>query len=286
MKLSAIVPAYNEEKTIGGCLDSLLDQTRPFDETVVVDNASTDRTAEVVADYATRSPTVRIVAEPAPGIFHARRAGFDAATGDVLARTDATRGCRETGLRRSKLISPTLRARNSRCCPVRGGLFGDGPPFDPLRMLVERSRLFREGGEGAGVIGPNMIMSARAWRDIRDDLIDDDAIYEDVDVSHRLAAHGYKAWFSPQVAVEQSPRQLRHSPWQNRRYLVGGYRLARARHDRKLAALFVLEMPFRFALYTVYWLTFRPWDPRFTNLASPPALHASGERASVDQRRA
>ena len=42
MKLSAIVPAYNEEKTIGGCLDSLLDQTRPFDETVVVDNASTD----------------------------------------------------------------------------------------------------------------------------------------------------------------------------------------------------------------------------------------------------
>lgn len=142
-----------------------------------------------------------------------------------------------------------------------GGLFGDGPPFDPLRMLVERSRLFREGGEGAGVIGPNMIMSARAWRDIRDDLIDDDAIYEDVDVSHRLAAHGYKAWFSPQVAVEQSPRQLRHSPWQNRRYLVGGYRLARARHDRKLAALFVLEMPFRFALYTVYWLTFRPWDP-------------------------
>ncbi|MCD2146750.1 glycosyltransferase [Gordonia paraffinivorans] len=260
MKLSAVVPAYNEESAVGRCIESLLNQTRPFDEIIIVDNASTDSTAAVVSSYAARNPSIRLVSESVPGIYHARRAGFDAATGDVLARTDA-----------DSVVSPRwAEAIEAHFAGPRGseyqaltgpGQFGESPPFDPLRKLESRSKLFEKGGEGLKLIGPNMVMSVNAWRDIRDDLIDDNAIFEDADVSLRLLETGHRIWFSPDVAIEQSPRQLRHSPWENRQYLLGGYRLARLRGDRKLLLLSLLDLPFRFVLYTIWWLTYRPWDP-------------------------
>lgn len=88
MKLSFVIPAYNEEQNIGNCLDSILKETRGenYDiEIIVVNNASTDRTREVVAQY----KGVKIVDEPHKGILWARRAGFLAATGDLIANVDA-----------------------------------------------------------------------------------------------------------------------------------------------------------------------------------------------------
>lgn len=49
--ISAIVPAHNEEQGLGDTLESLLAQTRPFDEIIVVDDRSTDRTREVALSY-------------------------------------------------------------------------------------------------------------------------------------------------------------------------------------------------------------------------------------------
>lgn len=51
MKVSIIVPNYNYEKYICETLDSLLNQTRPPDNIVVVDDASTDKSVETVLDY-------------------------------------------------------------------------------------------------------------------------------------------------------------------------------------------------------------------------------------------
>jgi glycosyltransferase involved in cell wall biosynthesis len=80
-----IVCAYNEAEWLPGCLDSLCRQTRPADEIIVVNNASTDATREVAALY----PGVLIVDEPRKGLVLARRAGYLAASGEVLVYTDA-----------------------------------------------------------------------------------------------------------------------------------------------------------------------------------------------------
>jgi glycosyltransferase involved in cell wall biosynthesis len=83
--ITAIVCAYNEARVLPACLYSLLAQTRPPDEILVVNNASVDETAAV----ARAVPGVRVVDEPAKGLVLAREAGRLAATGDILAYIDA-----------------------------------------------------------------------------------------------------------------------------------------------------------------------------------------------------
>jgi glycosyltransferase involved in cell wall biosynthesis len=81
---SVIVCAYNEESFLQSCLNSLLHQTHPPDEIIVVNNASTDRT-RAVAERA----GVRVIDEPRKGLVVARETGWLAATGSVLVYVDA-----------------------------------------------------------------------------------------------------------------------------------------------------------------------------------------------------
>jgi glycosyltransferase involved in cell wall biosynthesis len=84
-RVSVIVCAYNEERWLPACLQSLCSQRTPPDEILVVDNASTDRTAEVASAF----PGVRVICESRQGLVRARQAGLSAATGDVLLWLDA-----------------------------------------------------------------------------------------------------------------------------------------------------------------------------------------------------
>src|SRR5687768_4808685 len=83
--VSAIVCAYNEALLLPACLFSLLAQTRPPDEIIVVDNASTDGTGVVARSV----PGVRVVEEPRKGLVVARETARRIATGDILAYLDA-----------------------------------------------------------------------------------------------------------------------------------------------------------------------------------------------------
>jgi glycosyltransferase involved in cell wall biosynthesis len=91
MKITVIVPAYNEEKLIFRCLQSLAQQADSPDEVVVVDNACTDATAAIVADFIENYPglPVKLIHEPIKGHHHARDAGWRAAAGDVIVMVDA-----------------------------------------------------------------------------------------------------------------------------------------------------------------------------------------------------
>jgi glycosyltransferase involved in cell wall biosynthesis len=85
MTISVIVCAYNEAVTLPSCLHSLLSQTRPADEIIVVDNASTDGTAAAARGI----PGIRVIDEPAKGLVIARETARRAAHGDLLAYVDA-----------------------------------------------------------------------------------------------------------------------------------------------------------------------------------------------------
>jgi glycosyltransferase involved in cell wall biosynthesis len=85
LKVSVIVCAHNEARYLGPCLRSLLTQTRPPDEILVIDNASTDATAVV----ARACPGVRVLDEPRKGLVVARETARQAATGEILVYVDA-----------------------------------------------------------------------------------------------------------------------------------------------------------------------------------------------------
>jgi glycosyltransferase involved in cell wall biosynthesis len=83
--IAAIVCAFNEAQYISACLHSLRAQTRPPDEVLVVNNASTDDTGAIARSV----PGVTVVDEPAKGLTMAREAGRRAARCEVLAYVDA-----------------------------------------------------------------------------------------------------------------------------------------------------------------------------------------------------
>jgi glycosyltransferase involved in cell wall biosynthesis len=85
LKISVIVCAYNEERYVAACLHSLLAQTRPPDEIILIDNASQDRTGAIGRAI----PGVTVVHESRKGLVVARETGRLTAIGDVLAYLDA-----------------------------------------------------------------------------------------------------------------------------------------------------------------------------------------------------
>jgi len=87
--LSVVIPAYNEEEIIGQCLFSLTKQETDGEfEVIVVDNASTDKTAEVAQHYANKL-NLRVIREGRKGRGTARATGFSTAKGDIILSTDA-----------------------------------------------------------------------------------------------------------------------------------------------------------------------------------------------------
>jgi GT2 family glycosyltransferase len=85
VKISAVVPCYNYETYLPAAIDSLLEGTRRPDEIIVVDDGSTDGSAEVARRY----PEVTLITKPNGGMASAMNAGFAAANGDVVVILDA-----------------------------------------------------------------------------------------------------------------------------------------------------------------------------------------------------
>lgn len=88
--LSIIVPAYNVERFIGLCLESILGQETQVDfEVIVVNDGSTDGTGDVIAKYARKDNRIRVISQRNKGLSGARNTGIDQARGKALMFVDS-----------------------------------------------------------------------------------------------------------------------------------------------------------------------------------------------------
>jgi glycosyltransferase involved in cell wall biosynthesis len=87
LRVSAIIPAFNAAHFVADAIESALAQTRRPDEIVVVDDGSTDDTAQVVAHYASQG--VRYIYQPNRGPGSARNRGIWETSGELIAFLDA-----------------------------------------------------------------------------------------------------------------------------------------------------------------------------------------------------
>lgn len=88
MKVSVIVTVKNEGEAIRPLLDSLIQQSRLPDEVVICDGGSSDNTLEVLAEYKSWLP-MRLLVVPGANISTGRNRAIAAASGDIIAATDA-----------------------------------------------------------------------------------------------------------------------------------------------------------------------------------------------------
>jgi len=85
--ISIIVPTFNRQKMVVQCVQSILEQSWPDIEIVVVDNLSTDHT--VAQLQALNDPRIKVFIEPRSGATYARNTGIEKSTGDILAFLDS-----------------------------------------------------------------------------------------------------------------------------------------------------------------------------------------------------
>jgi glycosyltransferase involved in cell wall biosynthesis len=182
LRITVVVPALDEAERLPRCLASLAAQTRPPDEVVVVDNGSADATADLAA-----AAGARVVHEPERGIWPAAATGYDAATGDVIARVDADSVLPPGWLAR---VDELMREHPATQAVTGPGRFrGMRSVSGRLAHLLYMQTYFRLGALALGgppVFGSAFAMRASAWRAARSSVHRDDDVHDDLDLSFHL----------------------------------------------------------------------------------------------------
>ena len=204
MKISVVVPAYNEEAVIDRCLNALVNQIVPVDEILVVDNNSTDRTAEIAEKY--REYGVRVIRETVQGLIPARNRGFDEATGDILGRIDA-----------DTVVEPDWSQRLAEAFADPDVAAATGPSWfydAPLRrtgLAAQRLLCHRVNRVLSGhpmLWGSNMAVTKECWRELRDHACPGPDIFEDLDLAIHLHRLGRTVRYSDRLRAPVSARRI------------------------------------------------------------------------------
>ncbi len=162
--ISVVIPVYNGEKTINDLLISLKKQSTPPFEVIVIDNNSTDKTADVIKKWHMENPLfpLKLAAETKQGRSYARNKGITVASGDYIAMFDADcvvqkdwirncLKCLETGdftavggiVEGYKFETPTEKALHFLHCPksLKNGLFKEVDEWDIMRGSMETNNV-------------------------------------------------------------------------------------------------------------------------------------------------
>ncbi|HEY8999211.1 MAG TPA: glycosyltransferase family A protein [Candidatus Saccharimonadales bacterium] len=204
LRVSLVIPAYNEESHIAACLNAIATQTvRPF-EVIVVDNNSTDATAAIAASYG----FVRIIREPKQGVVFARDTGFDAARGDIIGRIDVDTLLPVDWIatvQRLFVESPELDA-------VSGTVGYYDFPFKRAANFCDvlaRSYLAHFLNRAVYLYGSNMAMRREAWKSVRTQVCHHAEWHEDIDLAAHLAQMDRcRVAFSQDLKAQVSSRNV------------------------------------------------------------------------------
>jgi GT2 family glycosyltransferase len=203
--LSVVIPARNEEAYIDRALRSVARQAWPLErlEAIVVDNASTDRTAAVVESLAVHVTPLRIVLvrEPRPGRSRAKNRGAAAARGDVLLFLDA-----------DSVMAPTLAAEIIAHRHI-------GYPAGSVRVIAETTDFFdrwffelMEIGKTYFRIRAQMLYCSREWFERSGGFDESLEIAEDREFLQRLQGRGVPVCHLTTSWIATSPRRLHRLP--------------------------------------------------------------------------
>jgi len=204
LSLSLVIPAYNESHHIRACLDAIAMQDVMPLEVIVVDNNSIDDTVAIAKEYG----FVKIVKARRRGIVHARDAGFNAATGDIIGRIDADTllppNWVETVLNFYKVRANFNYAWTSEGyfhnikCPTINSWILTQIAFRLNRVLLGHYALW----------GSTMAVPRVKWLAVRKQICKRNDIHEDLDIAIHLHELGMKITYDTSVKVAVEMRRV------------------------------------------------------------------------------
>ncbi|MCX6705311.1 MAG: glycosyltransferase [Candidatus Woesebacteria bacterium] len=207
MKVSVVIPAFNEEEFITKCLTSVTNQIVPADEIIVVNNNCTDKTEAIAKRFG-----VRIVNEKDQGMTPARNRGFNSAKYEIIARCDADAVVSKDWIKiiKDNFLKGDIDALSG---PV---FFNDSQIFKststlPSRIALESLKLMSKGKRH--LTGPNMAITRDVWNKVKDIVnLDDTKVHEDMDLSLKIAKVHGRIGYDPTLIVGISARRLKKHP--------------------------------------------------------------------------
>jgi glycosyltransferase involved in cell wall biosynthesis len=206
MKVSVVLPVFNEEKYVAKCLTSLENQIVPADEIIVVNNNCNDQTINIAKKF-----KVRIVKESKQGISYARNRGFNEAKYEIIGRIDADSILPRDWVKRVKHDFAKYKI-DGLTGPV---IFYDFSFKTPAyaQIYLELFRLIQKGKDT--LIGPNMAITKKIWNKIKDDVcMDNTKVHEDIDLAIHLVKAGGKIRADDKLIAHCSARRLLKHPQQ------------------------------------------------------------------------
>jgi glycosyltransferase involved in cell wall biosynthesis len=205
LRISLVIPAYNEESYLEDCLRSASAQRLPFHEIIVIDNNSSDDTSLI----ARRFPSVRIIHEPRQGVVYARTTGFDATSGDLIARIDADT---RLPVDWTEALQEIFAEGAVDAVSGRMEFYDMAAP----RLINGLDLFFRR--YFARVLGPqvalqasNMAIKRSTWRSIRAQTCKGGDIHEDFDLAIHAFQGGHTVTFDERLAATIGCRQVESS---------------------------------------------------------------------------
>lgn len=260
LKVSLIIPAWNEEERIIECLTNATRQTVMPHEVIVVDNKSTDHTVELVQQFMAENPDtpVRLLhQDQEQGLIPTRNYGFDHATGDVLGRFDADCMLKPDWV---EVVSGIF-TEDAEAMGATGPVTYYDMPISSISLRGDdsvRRHSYRADGGQVLLFGSNMAVRASAWKLIRNEVCPDkeDKMHEDVDISLHLLGRGLKTVYSQRMICGISARRMDTSFHSFREYMRRFRNTFNAHPEHwrrhKSEHTLYLMYPWLHALYPIY----------------------------------
>jgi glycosyltransferase involved in cell wall biosynthesis len=212
VRVSIVIPAYNEERHLRSCLEAVANQTATPFEVIVVDNNSTDKTAQIAREF----PFVRLIREPRQGRVFARNAGFDVAKGDIIGRIDADITLPlEWVAHVQRFYSGS---KHSQEAWTGAGYFPNirMPRLSSFGYALLAFRLNKLLTGHYTLWGSNMALTAVQWQRVHSQVCERNDIHEDLDLAIHLDKAGYAIHYDRGIKTNAELRRVqtdRHELW-------------------------------------------------------------------------
>ncbi|MDB5164187.1 MAG: putative glycosyltransferase [Candidatus Saccharibacteria bacterium] len=188
LSLSIVIPVYNEELHLKACLDAITNQTVKPLEVIIVDNNSTDTSVQIAHAYR----FVTVIKEARQGIVFARTAGFNAASGEIIARIDADTVLPPTWV--AQVMHFYSSPQHLDYALTGGGYFYNIrlPRFNGWMQSQLAYRVNRAVTGHYILWGSNMALPKKLWLEVRTKVCQRTDIHEDMDLAIHLHEAGYQ----------------------------------------------------------------------------------------------